>query len=267
MKPPMKTLYVEAVGLAAPGLDGWDAGAAVLRGECAWLATELPLHAPALLPPNERRRAPPAVRLAFRVAEEVIARSKLPAADLASVFASSDADTQVLHRICTALAEPGRVVSPTDFHNSVHNAAPGYWSIAVGSRAPSVSLSAWDASFVAGLLEAASLVHVDDYAVLLVVYDLRPPSPLDAARAIIVPSALSLILTAQPTASALACLHVRIGEGSETAMLDTDLEALRLAGTALRALPLLRLIARREAGSVVLAGAGVQRIVVDVRPC
>src|SRR3546814_10360262 len=76
------------------------------------------------------------------------------AGDLATVFAGSDADMAILQRISAALATPERIVSPTDFHNSVHNAAAGYWGIGTGSRAPSTTLAGYDASFALGLLEA-----------------------------------------------------------------------------------------------------------------
>ena len=75
----------------------------------------------------------------------------LPAASLATVFASSDADLAIIHRICLALTATPRLISPTDFHNSVHNAAAGYWSIAAGARAASTTISAHDGSFAAGL--------------------------------------------------------------------------------------------------------------------
>ena len=35
------------------------------------------------------------------------------------VFASSDADLAIIHRICVALTATPRLISPTDFHNSV----------------------------------------------------------------------------------------------------------------------------------------------------
>ena len=60
----------------------------------------------------------------------------------------------ICHEICQALALAAREVSPTRFANSVHNAAAGYWSIATGSMMESNVLCAFDASFVAGLLDA-----------------------------------------------------------------------------------------------------------------
>src|SRR5581483_7479862 len=111
-------LYLRAVGLAAPGLPGWSAGRAVLAGAQPWAEQEEAPYAPQLLPPNERRRAPPGVRQAFRAGEDARAGCTLDFSALAAVFASSDSDLTVMDRINTALAEPVRAVSPTDFHNS-----------------------------------------------------------------------------------------------------------------------------------------------------
>jgi len=258
-------LFVESVGFAAPGLENWEQARAVLRGESAYVPQELSVYQPNLLPPNERRRAAPAVRLAFRIAEDAMSRSALKPAELAAVFATSEADTSILHRLCSALAETQRSVSPTDFHNSVHNAAAGYWSIAAGAKLPSTSLSAYDASFAAGLLEAAALVHGDGYGVLLAAYDVRPPDPLYAARPIAQPLGAALVLTAQRSAHTLAQLSLQLASEPETTLEDAALESLRLCNPAGRVLPLLRLLAHGKAGSAVIAGVST-RWRVDLEP-
>lgn len=261
------SLFVDAIGVAMPGLDGWPATAAVLRCEAPWITAAMPPHAPDLLPPNERRRATAAVRLAFKVAEQAMAASGLSASDIASVFASSDADTEVIHRICTALVRDGRAVSPTDFHNSVHNAAPGYWSIATKSTLPSVSLSAWDGVFAAGLVEAAGLVIVEQLPVLLVCYDTTPPEPLLATRGLATASGVALLLSPIRSAASIAQLLVSATGEAETRLGDEQLEALRLDGTATRALPLLQRLASGEPGRVVIAATGNRRIAIDLEPC
>ncbi len=255
----MKPVYIESLGIAAPGLSGWTQARAVLRGDQAYAAQELEIYQPTLLPANERRRATPAVRLAFRVAEEAVAGSTFPAQDLAGVFASAEADTTVLHRICSALAEDTRAISPTDFHNSVHNAAAGYWSIAAAAKLPSVTLAAYDASFIAGLIEACSLVHGDGYKVLLVVYDLRPTEPLFGMRPLQCAAAVAFVLSAERTERSLAQLDLAPVLSAETIMRDAPLEAMRLGNPACRALPLLHLLALQESGDVCLAGSGDQR--------
>ena len=174
----MLECYLNAIGLAAPGLPGWQASAAILQGQAAYERTPLEKYKPELLPANERRRATELVRMAFRVCEELMATSAIPMADCASVFASSGGDYPIIDQICRSLCESERLVSPTQFHNSVHNSAAGYWSIATGSRQPSTSLSAYDDSFAVGLLEAMCLCQQEQLPTLLAVYDIQPPYPL-----------------------------------------------------------------------------------------
>ena len=263
----MKPVFINAIGIAAPGLDGWDTARAVLCGEQSWVHAELPNFSPTLLPPNERRRASRAVRLAFRVAEEAMSMGNANAGHLASVFASSDADTWILDRLCTALAQDAPVVSPTDFHNSVHNAAPGYWHIATRSRAPSTSLSAFDASFTAGLLEAVTQVHAEDIDCLFATYDLQPPPMLGACRAIGEPAGVALLLSAESTDRSLAKVEIECDDARESLLSDSNLERLRLGNPALRALPLLESIARQRSDRISLKAPGGGALSVRVSPC
>jgi hypothetical protein len=154
----------------------------VLSGEAAFTPTAVPRPAVSLLPPAERRRCAASVAWALAVAQEAVAQSGLEASAFAVVFASSDGDGDIVHRLCTALATPAAAVSPTDFHNSVHNAATGYWSIGAHSQAPSTAICAYDGSFAAGLLEAACQIAVEARPVLLVVVDLPYPPPLAPHR-------------------------------------------------------------------------------------
>ena len=135
-----------------------------------------------LLPPAERRRAAPLVAWALAVAQEAVAHAGISREDFSIVFTSSDGDGDIVHRLCSALAAPAAEVSPTDFHNSVHNAATGYWSIGAHSSAPSTALCAYDASFAAGLLEAACQIATEARPVLLVAVDLPYPPPLAVHR-------------------------------------------------------------------------------------
>jgi hypothetical protein len=135
-----------------------------------------------LLPAAERRRCAPSVAWALAVAQEAVTHSGLEADAFAVVFVSSDGDGDIVHRLCSALATPAAEVSPTDFHNSVHNAATGYWSIGAHSSAPSTALCAYDNSFAAGLLEAACQIATEKRPVLLVAVDLPYPPPLAAHR-------------------------------------------------------------------------------------
>ncbi|MGB0134195.1 beta-ketoacyl synthase chain length factor, partial [Dokdonella sp.] len=67
---------------------------------------------------------------------------------------------------------------PIRFHNSVHNAPAGYWTIAAQCHAPSTSISSWHTSFATALFEASVQALADDTPVLLVVYDTDSIGPL-----------------------------------------------------------------------------------------
>ncbi len=261
-------VYAQPPGVAAPGLQGWAQAQAVLAGAQAYAPAEMPKYAPNLLPPNERRRATAVCRLAFQAAEEALQQAALPPETLAAVFASSSGDLEVLNLICGVLATPERQVSPTHFHNSVHNAPAGYWSIATHSRMPSTSLSSFEASAAVGLLEAATLCATEQMPVLLVAYDIPPPPPLLAKRPVLAPFGAALVLT--PAANAhsgwrfeLDCVAAQ----SPTVMHDAELERLRQGNPAARILPLLALMARAEAGSACLPAAGGAGVRVGVAKC
>ncbi len=263
----MLTCYLNAIGLASPGLPNWQQSRAVLQGSAPYEPVALEKYKPELLPPNERRRATELVRMAFRVCEDLMASSSIPMADCASVFASSGGDYPIIDQICRSLCEPERLVSPTQFHNSVHNSAAGYWSIATGSRQPSTSLSAYDDSFIAGLLEAMCLCEQEQLPTLLTVYDIQPPYPLGDKRHIPIEFGVSLLLTPQPGAQNLARLQLHPNTNGAASETQPALEQLRLANPAARSLPLLELIAQNKAGNLTFTSANQPPVQLQVEPC
>jgi hypothetical protein len=260
-------VFIESVGVAAPGLPDWLATRSALANGQDYVAAEFQRYAPNLLPPNERRRATSICRLAFQVAEEALRGSSISPQEMGAVFASSGGDTEVMDRQCKVLATAERTMSPIDFHNSVHNAPAGYWSIATGSRMPSTSLSAFDSSFAAGLLEAASMVRAESMPVLLACYDIRPPLPLWHSRPLEAPFGVSFILAAERGSDSLAHLEMLgISADAETSMQGAALEKLRTGNPAARSLPLLLALARGEAREVALPYLG-RCLRIGVSPC
>ena len=163
----------------APGLVGWAAACPVLAGLAPYEPAKFVPQPVTLLPPAERRRAAVATRLAIGVASEALAQRRVVTRQRWRWCSHHLAATAIrCNDILCVLATAGREVSPTRFHNSVHNAPAGYWSVATGSCEPSTSLCAYDASFAAGLVDAAAQVTVDDRPVTLVAYDLPYPEPL-----------------------------------------------------------------------------------------
>ncbi len=263
----MKTFYIESVGLAARGMIGWEAGKAVLLGG-DYQAVKLDKYKPKSLPANERRRATQLVRLAFRACEDVMSQSHLDAENLATIFSSSGGDYPVIDQICRTLTDTDRAVSPTQFHNSVHNSAAGYWSIGVGSDQPSCSLSAYDDSLAMGLLEAASLLLIDGYSVLLAIYDTCPPVPLLAKRPITEEFAVAFVLTPEKTEASIASMTLTVSEAaSATPVRNDSLSSLYLANPAARVLPFLELLAEQEVGKLVFSMPSEQSLQVTIAPC
>jgi Beta-ketoacyl synthase, N-terminal domain len=240
----MTQFYIDGLGVIAPGMPDWRTAREVLRGEREYDPGQVPQPDAIMLPPNERRRAAPSVRWALAAAQQAVSASSYGAGELATVFASSGSDGETLHRICEALASPEREVSPTRFHNSVHNAAAGYWTIAAGSRRPSATLCGYDASFAVGLVEAACQVCAERVAVLLVAYDLPYPQPLRAVRPFAQPFVVALLLAPEPRPGTLACCRIAVASGSPAATGFPDALRGELASNpAGQSLPLLSMIA------------------------
>lgn len=192
---------IAGIGFWANGLPGWNDAVAFAR------AGTLPENAPAkpspqLLAPNERRRAPESVAVALEVALAACTASGRDPSTLPSVFASTHGDLAITDYVASTLASEPRALSPTRFHNSVHNAAAGYWTIGNGCTAPTTAISAYDASFAQGLLEALSLLASGHEAVLLAAFDAAATGPL----ATVSPSqgllGAALVLVAEPPSAA-----------------------------------------------------------------
>jgi hypothetical protein len=190
-----------------------------------------------------------------------------PISTLATVFAASGADGHNCHALCEQLASDDRQISPTRFHNSVHNAAAGYWGIATQSRAPCQVICAYDASFGAGLLDALGQVVVDRQPTLLIAYDSEYPEPLHSKRPLPDVAGIALLLTPERSARSMARVTVSLDDSAAEAMSDSALETLRATVPALRGLPLLDLLARGAAGSISLDYLAPLQLRVDLQPC
>jgi hypothetical protein len=127
-------VYVEGVGLWSPQLANFAALAASARWPATMPAGRRCATAAMSLPPNERRRAPESVLLAVEVAGQAVAMS---GRDAANWPASSPRRTATRRSpITCARRWPRRRPScRRPFHNSVHNAPAGYWTIATHCHA------------------------------------------------------------------------------------------------------------------------------------
>jgi Beta-ketoacyl synthase, N-terminal domain len=265
---------IRGIGLLGPGFDDWESASAILAGVTPYTPRATVLPVPAALPAAERRRTGVVVKLALAIGFEATSRAGADPAELPTVFSSSGGDGNNCHEICQTLATGDRQLSPTRFHNSVHNAASGYWSIAAGATPSSSVLCAFDATFGAALLEALTQVVVEQTTVLLVAYDSGYPEPLHGVRPIPDAFGVAMVLapvsvSAAPTAAAASARNIltaTLTNAPAEPMGDARLEAMRAKIPAARCLPLLSKLARQESGRVVIDYLEEQRIAVEVSP-
>lgn len=254
----MNALHVaiEGIGLWAPEATGFDDLVRLLAGADTAPA---PDRAPAAtLPANERRRAPESVLLAAEVAGQAVAQSGREAAGLACVFTSSHGDQGITDYMCATLASAPTELSPTKFHNSVHNAPVGYWTIATSCHAASTALCAHRQSFGAGLLEAAGLVVAEGQPVLLVCSDVATRGPLTEMAGCTVAFGAALLLAPMPGLHSLAGLRLSLAPGEPAAVAWPDpLPAWQAGNPAGDALRLLVPLARREPEATTAAAPGL----------
>jgi Beta-ketoacyl synthase, N-terminal domain len=239
------TVYIETIGICGPGLDGWQASESVLRDESQYILALTKIPVSESLPAAERRRVGVGVKLALACAADALESSTYLASELLSVFSSSGGDGDNCHVICEALASNDRLISPTRFTNSVHNAPSGYWGIALQARQASTSLCAYDGSFSAGFLEACTQAVTAEAPVILIAYDTPYPEPLRAVRPILHCMGVTFLISPRRTTQSIAKVQVSLGQSTATEIQNVELEALRQNVPAARGLPLLMAIANK----------------------
>jgi hypothetical protein len=234
-------LHVEGIGLWSPQFADFAALRARLNGD-APVAPAAPTAA--LLPANERRRAPESVRLAVEVAGQALAMSGRDPATLACVFASAHGDQAITDAICSTLARAPAELSPTRFHHSVHNAPAGYWTIATGCRAPSSAVCAGARSFAAALLEASAQALAEQRPVLLACSDIAGHGPLLEMTGCDRAFGCALLLAPEAGATTLARLRLELpADHASSTPPPATLADAAVGNPAAAALPLLALLA------------------------
>lgn len=261
------TLYIEGPAFWAPTLPGWDLAAAVFRGEASPADPPAKRPSPQVLAPAERRRAPDTVALALEVAAAAIAGAGRDAADLPCVFASAHGDLGINDYMCGTLAADPTLLSPIKFHNSVHNAAVGYWTIGTGCTAASNSLTAYESTFAAGLLEAAAQCAADERPVLLVGYDMPAVGALASVTTSRGLLAVGLVISPTRTARTVAAIEWSLAAGPATApALRTDAARALNTNAMADALPFFETLARGDAESLNLPLSATLSLRLQLQP-
>lgn len=204
------TVWLEGIGGWTPDLADWNAMREWLAGGPNPEPGAAGKPRPSLLPPGERRRAPHSVLVALEVASQAMDMSGRKPAEVPCVFASAHTDLEILDYTCATLASAPAQMSPTRFHNSVHNVAAGYWTMATGCHAGANALTSHQFTFGASLLEAASLADAEATPVLLVASDGAGQGPLAEVVCSTRHFACALVLAPECSSNAFARLQIRI---------------------------------------------------------
>ena len=171
----MTRLDIIGLGTWSPYFGNWNEFCSgVKSGE--W-QSEVKLQ-PDLIPAKSRRRAPQLVKMAVEVMSQACEMAVADPQQVATVFSSVMGDMQITDYLCRALAQTPKLVSPTKFHNSVHNAAPGFWSITTGAFSAGSAVSAFEYTSSMALLEACILAADEHQPVLLVTQEVAATQAL-----------------------------------------------------------------------------------------
>ncbi|TAM05042.1 MAG: hypothetical protein EPN71_02255, partial [Rhodanobacter sp.] len=214
--------------------------------------------------PNERRRAPESVLLAVEVADQAVTMSTRDAATLACVFASAHGDQPITDYMCATLAKAPAELSPIRFHNSVHNAPVGYWTMSSHCHAPSTSVAAQRASFGAGLLEAVSQVLAEQRAVLLVCSDSAGSGPLREVTGCEQAFGCALVLAPTAGPSSIAALDLQLLADHADTPLPEPLAGWRRGNPAATSLALLARLSQGSGRCRLAAAAATLGIQIDM---
>ncbi len=260
------TLYIEGPAFWSPRMPGWEQASAILRGEATPVEPPAKRPSPQVLAPAERRRAPDTVALALEVAAASIAASGRNAADLPCVFVSAHGDLGINDYMCGTLAADPLLLSPIKFHNSVHNAAVGYWTIGTGCMAASNSVSAYESSFATGLLEAATQCAADQRPVLLVGYDMPAVGALASVTTSRELLAVALVLSPTRSERTVAAFEWSLATDAPAAAARSAAAQSLQANAMADALPLFEALARGEVESLALPLSPRLSLQLDLQP-
>ncbi|MFK5984967.1 MAG: beta-ketoacyl synthase chain length factor [Pseudomonadota bacterium] len=250
----MITLYLKGISLIAPGMANWQIAKKIFTDKQVYNPAKVDKKLSTLLPANENRRCSRTTKLALSCIQQLFdaypISSRQYYQQLAYIFTSCNGDLTIFHQIATALAQAGRPVSPIKFHNSVHNAPAGYSAIVLESQSASTSITAYEDSFAAGLLEAAVQASIKQQDCLLCGYDEVPPEPLLSLFPVKDDFAYTLLLSTQPAENKqqqLCRLDISITKEQPISQMENQLfEDLRLCNPQAKILPLLSALATKR---------------------
>ena len=167
-------------------------------GRDEWRATaDAPKPDVSFLPMMERRRLTALERAALHVAWNVFHAGEgnlPPPSEVPVVFASRWGEIGTTFKLMRQMHDEGEM-SPAGFSSSVHNAAPGAWSLFTKNRAPYTAIAARDRSYEMGLVEAeAQLAAGASYVLYVYAEESTPEYYLPAFGETVTAQAVAMLL-------------------------------------------------------------------------
>ena len=163
-----------------------------------WRASEAsPKPDVSFLPMMERRRLTALERAALHVAWNVFRAGEgnlPPPSEVPVVFASRWGEIGTTFKLMRQMHDEGEM-SPAGFSSSVHNAAPGAWSLFTKNRAPYTAIAARNRSYEMGLVEAeAQLAAGAPYVLYVYAEEATPEYYLPAFGETVTAQAVAMLL-------------------------------------------------------------------------
>lgn len=125
-----------------------------------------------LIPARMRRRLSTLSRMIILSALRCLKDAKLDYQqrdDIGIVVGTGWGETEVMQKLLMQITDEGEIaVSPTLFHNSVHNTAAGYLGIMLGFTGPTLTVSQGEHSFAVALEQGYSLLAMQQSNAVLV---------------------------------------------------------------------------------------------------
>ncbi len=236
----MKPAYLRGLGLWTPGYPGPEAWC---RGEADPEASK---PSAKLLEGALRRRASPLTRMSVEVFEQAANASTFDPTAVPTIWATAHGEHDTAIKLLKMMRRGEGKLSPTHFHNSVHNTPSGYASIAASNRSASTTLTGGPELVASSLLEAFCRLEAGAGEVVVVLADEPLQAPFDR-QDMQAPLALAFCLSSESEGASIMLCGLR--RGALPAVKPHE----RLGGLFVSAgLPLLEHAISRKPGTIAL---------------
>jgi len=186
---------IQGIGVWGPGFSNWSELRNCFQKKADFDEAQPSGPKPEVIPANERRRAPLPVKLAIETSSQASDHAGINPNQLNCVFSSGFGDIDITDYMCRTLNTETMQLSPTKFHNSVHNAPAGYWTISTNCMQSANSVAGFEVSTTVTILEAVAHLTTSGEPALLTFCDVPAKGPLIPVLVNQLPFSASIVLT------------------------------------------------------------------------